>query len=1250
MANLRKLSISPVLQGHHEEISAELIKEAFYDCFEFAVSSAIRELNGDWTVTFVKLISQKDFLRISEESLFISGLEFTVKEVPEIVSEAEEPTNSPLEIPEVHGVPEHVIFIRATKKNDTSNYTYFQKNEIAFSRRLANAFRAKVSFCSDVRREGGGCFGCDSEEDLGILKAQFASGKPVEFVLQSIKYVCTEVDKSSLPTTPQHHAAPSRKQSLLTPLGPSAMSMSIDGGDSPLRNQRVTSTIDRTNLANAFADGSIPEAITNMPVCAERSLLLLSHHFSVVAAAAANPLKGSVRLDAGHLSAGVLSKWQVRDFLKLLDDQIAAENLYTRALMDTLAHVTVLLDQQDRESAVEREAAELGSLSSHGSEQNLHAMTADDYLPVVPKQRSISQSINAQISRHLIKCISEIRVIDTDLLVRLLQNTLNAAASIAGKDVILLLGNTGAGKSTTIHFLGGSEMKMGEDPINGFDHIEIMHNEPQLDTFVTSSKLTSETLYINAIDLQLGDISFTLCDTPGFGDNRGIEIDIANGLGIANAVRRCHSVRPLFLISLPSAGDRFDLVVKLLKTPIEFIAPVEDYMQTFSYWFTKYPLAQYKHTDKLYKIVNSKFEDLESSEADESVIYIFQDMLYKIEQRDYQAVVLDPCNDDPMEMLKELLSTPAIENPGEAFQNFATPENLSKVKVQLAKHNSSVENALKRQDYELVAYKLSQVAILRESLLLQESVKAHEDCVRKVSSAASALLSSVLGMLDKCALTSIPTLSADLELCKGELLQLLYLECIRAAHFSEVVSYKSSCASKIISTQRVFHTSVMEFCKTYKDAVQGGGTTDRRNVVLHQRCAACLNTLNKMTEVVEVFNDQFHASADEILPGGLDSEEEKVVSTVVGLLHEGTTTLKGVVAMLVNDFDECAAKLDVTGALCQLLGVKYLSEVLGTFACDPSIYETRKGMFTQVVLMVFTQAKDLLYSTKKLKEYTTADYQCIHLASRVTHELSPAVSDTVLRQIFPSETCAVLQKYFSILMDRVKSLVNHCATGVKETLAADPSATAYTPVAAAVERILLLRGCKETENAIIDEFNELVLAVCNCTSGLREDLNRTVTLLSSGSWFIDCDDFIAKLDKLQGALCLKEVGEPGIFYSGEYEQVSEQLREAFVAIMGQIHETVLSYDAPEVLQRFVQPMKILAQFSQLFRHQIELDIDEEGKADIIKPLPTVRELTSKHAITQNVNCTSCKQVIFLYIQQLLFRLHFAFNASFFSYL
>ncbi len=40
-----------------------------------------------------------------------------------------------------------------------------------------------------------------------------------------------------------------------------------------------------------------------------------------------------------------------------------------------------------------------------------------------------------------------------------------------------------------------------------------------------------------------------LCDTPGFNDNNGPEVDIANGIGIYKGIAGAESVRPVFIIS-----------------------------------------------------------------------------------------------------------------------------------------------------------------------------------------------------------------------------------------------------------------------------------------------------------------------------------------------------------------------------------------------------------------------------------------------------------------------------------------------------------------------------------------------------------------------------------------------------------------------------------------------------------------------------------------------------------------------------
>jgi len=54
-----------------------------------------------------------------------------------------------------------------------------------------------------------------------------------------------------------------------------------------------------------------------------------------------------------------------------------------------------------------------------------------------------------------------------------------------------------------------------------------------------------------------------LCDSPGFDDTTGAEVDIANWIGIVEAIKWCKSVRPVVLSSALSVGDKGEGIKKL---------------------------------------------------------------------------------------------------------------------------------------------------------------------------------------------------------------------------------------------------------------------------------------------------------------------------------------------------------------------------------------------------------------------------------------------------------------------------------------------------------------------------------------------------------------------------------------------------------------------------------------------------------------------------------------------------------------
>ena len=109
--------------------------------------------------------------------------------------------------------------------------------------------------------------------------------------------------------------------------------------------------------------------------------------------------------------------------------------------------------------------------------------------------------------------------------------------------MVLLLGSTGCGKSTTVHYLCGSKLR--EKNLGNLPHIEacLILNE-DLYKVRTSPFAKSETRWITPININLYHLGSAdqeskviLVDTPGSGDTESYEVDISNGLGILEAVR-----------------------------------------------------------------------------------------------------------------------------------------------------------------------------------------------------------------------------------------------------------------------------------------------------------------------------------------------------------------------------------------------------------------------------------------------------------------------------------------------------------------------------------------------------------------------------------------------------------------------------------------------------------------------------------------------------------------------------------------
>jgi hypothetical protein len=503
-------------------------------------------------------------------------------------------------------------------------------------------------------------------------------------------------------------------------------------------------------------DGIVTEAFTqthSMPDCAEKTVTILTDHFK--------------RQEHSRGSSPSLTSQQIFVHIETLEHQLLDEKLDTPEALHWARHVAERIDMA----------------------LNISTMQVDS-------------EWESEIVMGLTKIRRTMQTLDMNSLTDYITRTDQASQRIAGQDVILLLGSTGSGKSTTILFLAGeelSEMKMGGLPHIGPSDLDSM--QPDLRTVITTPNSTSETRVINAVSVGLPGSTFQqpatimLCDSPGFGDTGGPEIDISNGIGVARAVRLCKSVKLLIVLSRDNLGDRMTgFRTVLAKALTRFIPSLGDRMDTFSYLFTKYPKGRDSE-----ELIHSKLKDfvvhMNSEErSDTSFKALVADM---VEKTSKGVMVLDPIKDNPQEFLERLDDSASINDPEAAFCNFATPDSEYRLNKQLSYHERSVRNALGRNDIDMIAFKLQQMQRLNNALELKDCATSYQQCTNDVQIHIESLRAATWQQLDTC-IRGGDSPDEEWDICGQNMKQLVGFETVRSTHLAEIIpSIVDACVTKL---------------------------------------------------------------------------------------------------------------------------------------------------------------------------------------------------------------------------------------------------------------------------------------------------------------------------------------------------------------------------------------------------------------------------------------------------------------------
>jgi flagellar biosynthesis GTPase FlhF len=129
---------------------------------------------------------------------------------------------------------------------------------------------------------------------------------------------------------------------------------------------------------------------------------------------------------------------------------------------------------------------------------------------------------------------------------------------VVGKDTVVVLGNTGCGKSTFVNYLLGCDMvkkapsELGLQGLESLVVVKSVAEGGQRDEVMPIGHAKKSKTFVPTIVEDPACQSVAYCDCPGFLDNRGSEINIANAVNMKGVMKQARSVKVVILINYHS--------------------------------------------------------------------------------------------------------------------------------------------------------------------------------------------------------------------------------------------------------------------------------------------------------------------------------------------------------------------------------------------------------------------------------------------------------------------------------------------------------------------------------------------------------------------------------------------------------------------------------------------------------------------------------------------------------------------------
>eukprot|EP00854_Cymbomonas_tetramitiformis_P004389 gene4389-5398_t len=203
------------------------------------------------------------------------------------------------------------------------------------------------------------------------------------------------------------------------------------------------------------------------------------------------------------------------------------------------------------------------------------------------------------------------RHLDLKLLGNLIASAEPTIQDLAGKDVVILLGKTGTGKSTLVQAISGRKLRRCKHQATADGAVkDVFEADDPLEGFCIGHDQRSQTKHINHYPRPSsansgggareseGEEVVVYVDSAGYQDTSGIEVDIATSISFQRVSDVCRSLRFVVLVScvsfLEAKGGAVRDLVKLVSTLVG-TREQEDFFQhrlAFTFLFTHSAMLQ----------------------------------------------------------------------------------------------------------------------------------------------------------------------------------------------------------------------------------------------------------------------------------------------------------------------------------------------------------------------------------------------------------------------------------------------------------------------------------------------------------------------------------------------------------------------------------------------------------------------------------------------------------------------------------